>query len=381
MPLPGNDCEVCPFAWIPDVLAANAQRVLTAVANWLTDTSHLGGNIWLVTVVETYGSSPRPVGSLMAFRIAPADMGGQVDLVGSVSGGCLEQDLIDGLRQEDRALPQLRAYGKSAEEQNRYQLPCGGSLTVLVEPVQRNDVSIDHFSLLASKLKQRKSIFRYVDLHTGQRSIINANPTGRSGWLNPIDVLSITENCMTQAINPQWRLLVLGAGEVAVYLAAFASVADFDVTVCEPRREYADGWHESAPLLRRLPDELIAEAFNDEFVAIVGVSHDPRVDDMGLMCALETSAFFVGCMGSKKTSTARRKRLQELGVVDDQMRKLHAPVGVDIFSKTPAEIAISIVAQLIAERKRYLVSLSAPAVDEVLGHSCTSQNYIVPCKA
>ncbi len=359
-----------------EVLAANAQRVLTVVSDWLAEPVRPASKIWLVTVVETYGSSPRPVGSLMALRIPPQDSGAHPEIVGSISGGCLEQDLIDRLRSGVvSVLPQRQVYGKTSEEQSRYQLPCGGSLTVVLEPVYRDEAAVDHFTLLVKSLNQRLQISREVNLQTGLRSISNAGTAGRSASANGADAVLMAGSTMTHRIYPRWRLLVLGASEVTLYLSNFAATADFEVSVCEPRENYAAGWRESAPLYRRLPDELICEAFNDAFVAIVGVSHDPRVDDMGLMAALDTKAFFVGCMGSKKTSEGRRARLKDLGVSDHQVAKLHAPIGVDIGSKTPAEIAISIVAQLVAERKRYVVSLSAPAASNKLSDEALSTQF------
>lgn len=352
-----------------EVLAANAQRVLTAVSDWLAEPASPASKIWLVTVVETYGSSPRPAGSLMALRIPPQDSGTHPEIVGSVSGGCLEQDLIERLSSGVvSVLPQWQVYGETSEEQSRYQLPCGGSLTVVLEPVYRDEAAVDHFALLVKSLSQRLQIAREVNLQTGLRSIINAGTAGRYLSANGADAVSMAGSTMTHRIYPRWRLLVLGASEVTLYLSTFAAAADFEVSICEPREDYAAGWRESAPLYRRLPDELIGEAFKDAFVAIVGVSHDPRVDDMGLMAALDTKAFFVGCMGSKKTSEGRRARLKDLGISDYQLAKLHAPVGIDIGSKTPAEIAISIVAQLVAERKRCLESLSTPVVNKMLSN-------------
>lgn len=352
-----------------EVLAANAQRVLTAVSDWLAEPASPASKIWLVTVVETYGSSPRPAGSLMALRIPPQDSGTHPEIVGSVSGGCLEQDLIERLSSGVvSVLPQWQVYGETSEEQSRYQLPCGGSLTVVLEPVYRDEAAVDHFAVLVKSLSQRLQIAREVNLQTGLRSIINAGTAGRYLSTNGADAVSMAGSTMTHRIYPRWRLLVLGASEVTLYLSTFAAAADFEVSICEPREDYAAGWRESAPLYRRLPDELIGEAFNDAFVAIVGVSHDPRVDDMGLMAALDTKVFFVGCMGSKKTSEGRRARLKDLGISDYQLAKLHAPVGIDIGSKTPAEIAISIVAQLVAERKRCLESLSTPVVNKMLSN-------------
>ncbi|MEE3118053.1 MAG: XdhC family protein, partial [Pseudomonadota bacterium] len=145
--------------------------------------------------------------------------------------------------------------------------------------------------------------------------------------------------------------LLIGAGEVARYVAEFASAADFEVTLCEPRDAFARGWgHAHLPLDRRLPDDLIAESFSDAWSGVLALAHDPRIDDMGLLAALTGPGFYIGAMGSVRTSAARRDRLASLGLPEDALGRLRAPIGVDIPSKTPAEIAISVVADLIAAR-------------------------------
>jgi xanthine dehydrogenase accessory factor len=354
------------------MILANALRVFSALSDWL-GCAEPNTSVWLATVVETYGSSPRPPGSLMALRLSENR---PPEIVGSISGGCLEQDLIARLQGEKGAsLPRFHIFGRAADEQTRYRLPCGGSLKILLEPLIASATNRQHCTEIVDALEQRRPVTRNVFLADARLSIDNRHgqPTaqrhsnGRVGVQSPVVLKSpvvlqspvILKNpvivvekpaMLSHRLCPDWRLLILGAGEVAAYLASFASAANFQVSVCEPRPEYAASWCGSAPLLRKLPDELIIEAFSDAHVAIVGVSHDPRVDDMGLMVALDSDAFFVGCMGSSKTSAARRERLRELGVSDSSLQRLKAPVGLDIGSKTPAEIAIAIVAELIDER-------------------------------
>lgn len=352
---------------------ANAPRVFSTLLGWIDNAPKQGGEIWLATVVETYGSSPRPVGSLMAVRLPEAvsespDPVAFPEIVGSISGGCLEQDLIERLQQKRVPLkPQLIMFGQTSEEQHRYQLPCGGSLNILLEPVAPSATYRSHIESIVSALQQRLPVARRVSLPFGEklldsltchvvtRHLCDEEKQSHSG-------VTVAQNnrWVCHTLCPDWRLLILGAGEVANYLAAFAAAANFDVSVCEPREQYAAHWQGSATLYRRLPDELITCSFYDACVAIVGVSHDPRVDDMGLMAALDSAAFFIGCMGSEKTSAARRERLRELGVSEASLRRLHAPVGLDVGSKTPAEIAISVVAQLIAKR-----SLALPLVSSL----------------
>ena len=174
--------------------------------------------------------------------------------------------------------------------------------------------------------------------------LIGADGNARNG-------VAFDGQTLVHTLQPECRLLLIGAGEVARHVSEFASAAEFTVTLCEPRDTFADGWqYPHIPLSRRLPDDLIAEDYGDQWCGVLALAHDPRVDDMGLLAALQSQAFYIGAMGSRKTSEARRSRLADLGVGEVSLARLRAPIGVNIPSKTPAEIAISIVADLIAAR-------------------------------
>jgi xanthine dehydrogenase accessory factor len=148
-----------------------------------------------------------------------------------------------------------------------------------------------------------------------------------------------------------YRLLLLGAGDVAKFVAEMALALEYDVTLCDPRENYLDNWYvDGVETTARLPDDVVRERFNNPYSGIIALAHDPRVDDMALMEALKTSAFYIGAMGSERTSAARRKRLPELGLSQAEIDLLHAPIGFEIQSKTPAEIAISIMAEVTAVR-------------------------------
>ena len=156
---------------------------------------------------------------------------------------------------------------------------------------------------------------------------------------------------MTQTYGPRYQLFLIGAGQVSMYLAQFAQALDYHVVVCDPREEMIDQWPiEGIQLINGMPDDAVKEHANDHFSAIIALTHDPRIDDMGLMEALKTEAFFIGAMGSLRTSAKRRERLELLDLSKDEISKLHAPVGLPVGSKTPAEIAIAILAQLTGLR-------------------------------
>ncbi|MBU2955126.1 XdhC family protein [Marinobacter sp. F3R08] len=298
---------------------------------WLED----GQRAWLCTIVETWGSSPRPVGAWLAI----SESG---HWSGSVSGGCLEEDLFRRTANDGPERPVLVDYGITDDDRDQFQLPCGGRIRLLVEPFQGQS-GLDHIQALAVGLRARQPIVRRVPLKgtaTLEHSLIRG---GRSVRFDGEQLL--------HALQPECRLLLIGAGEVARHVAEFATAADFVVTLCEPREAFAAGWSVGQiPLERRLPDDLISTQFGDAWSGVLALAHDPRIDDMGLLAALNSRAFYIGAMGSRKTSEARRERLASLGLDKVALDRLRAPIGVDIPSKTPAEIAISIVADLIAAR-------------------------------
>ncbi len=299
--------------------------------------AHAAGEpVLLITVAKTWGSSPRPPGSMLAV-IAPHSA--EPLLIGSVSGGCVEDDLSERLAWSplpDR--PQLIRYGGADAE--RVGLPCGGELLLVVEAL----TAADQLVPVQQALARRDTVTRVLDLHSGAVE-----------WQSGQQALRLTDDRFVCPFGPSWRLLLIGAGPVAGHLARQALALEFAVTLCDPRAGQVASWQQQFPDLvdavaldPRSPD-VVAEAFGiDGRTAVVAVAHDPRQDDLGLMVALERPAFYVAAMGSLRTSTARRERLQTLGI---GTRNLMAPAGLDIGSHTPAEIAVSIAAELVAARR------------------------------
>jgi xanthine dehydrogenase accessory factor len=289
---------------------------------------------WLATVLETYGSSPRPVGSLMMYH---PDKG----VVGSLSGGCIEQELIEQLSNSEPSCPTVIRYGGDTEQQQRLQLPCGGHLDVLLEKVDQNQQF--HFQQLLLALKQRHHIGRQINLISGELNIIDDENM-------PKDIQR-DGDIIQHALRPHDKLLMVGAGEVARCVAEIAKNLEFDITLCDFRDEFLQGWQvDGVTVIKGMPDDLIAESFTDKHCAIIALAHDPRIDDMAMLEALNSNAFYIGAMGSLKTSTKRRERLLALDIKQKQLEKLHAPIGMDIGSKTPYEIALSIMAHIVQYR-------------------------------
>ncbi len=295
---------------------------------------------WLATVIETYGSSPRPEGSMMIYH---PDKG----IVGSLSGGCIEEELINNLAEYQT--PHVIRYGESPEQQTRLALPCGGHLDVLLEKISDKDQQ--HFQTLENCLSSRQWISRHIDLDLKdpKQSTIKTVQSIKH-QLSEHDIQR-SPHKIIHALKPHDRLLLVGAGEVARCLAEICKNLEFEVTLCDFRDEFLQGWQvDGVQVIKAMPDDLIAEAFHDSHCAIVALAHDPRVDDMAMMQGLKTNAFYVGAMGSLITSNKRRERLIELEVKPAEIAKLHAPIGLDIHSRTPYEIAVSIAAHLISMR-------------------------------
>jgi len=314
------------------------QIVLEQLTRWL----RAGQHAWLCTIVATYGSSPRPAGSLFACNTEGVT-------AGSLSGGCIEEELLARLLAGELQTMQVLEYGVSAEENERLGLPCGGRLEILLEPLATTD--LDYIEALLAAVSERRYLTRQVDLSDGQVQLRPARgyaPLGFSG------------NRLTQTFGPRYRMLLVGAGALSKTLSELASAMDYQVMVCDPRAEVLERWDGVA--LRRIPgmpDDAVREFAADRDCIVLTLTHDPRIDDMALMEALQHDLFYVGALGSPRTTEARIKRLRELDMDEEQLARLHAPVGLPIGSKTPMEISIAILAELTQLRsRRRLAALS-----------------------
>jgi xanthine dehydrogenase accessory factor len=271
------------------------------------------------------------------------------ELVGSISGGCIEEDFLEQLRDgslktqyDKESKPFIVKYGVTVEEQARLKLPCGGQLHVLLEYIDSREQTCEVFQRLAGDLENHTKVSRLVDLNNGA---ISAEAQSSE------DAVVIDGAVMTHSLSPMYRLLILGAGDVAKFVAEMAIALEYDVMLCDPRPNYLDNWTvPGVETTAQLPDDVVRERFSNPYSGIIALAHDPRVDDMALMEALKTNAFYIGAMGSVRTSAARRERLPELGLSSDEIDRLHAPIGFQINSKTPAEIAISVMAQITSVR-------------------------------
>ncbi len=292
-----------------------------------------GRRVALGTIVRTWGSAPRPIGAMVAIR----DDG---QIVGSVSGGCVEDDLVDKVRDKMVAAqkPELVTYGITNAEATRWGLPCGGTLELVMEPLAESS-GVDE---LLKRISSQQLVKRHLDMETGRATL----EPGR--WQ---DVLEFDGRVLSTVHGPRWRLVLIGAGQLTRYLAEMARMLDYHVSVIDPREEYAAGWDlPGVPIDRGMPDDIVREMNLDGHSAVVALTHDPKLDDLALMEALKSAAFYVGAIGSKKNNDARRERLKEFDLSADEIGRLRGPVGLYIGSKTPPEIAVAIMAEMTAVR-------------------------------
>jgi len=292
-----------------------------------------GRKVALGTIVRTWGSAPRPIGAMVAIR----DDG---QITGSVSGGCVEDDLIEKTKEKilNSKTPQLLTYGITNEDATRWGLPCGGTLELVMEPVTEES----SFSELLSRIGSQQLVRRKLDLKSGKATL----EPGR--WQ---DTLEFDGAVLSTVHGPRWRLVLIGAGQLTRYLAEMARMLDYHVVVIDPREEYASGWDvPGVPVERGMPDDVVRDLQLDGHSALVALTHDPKLDDLALMEGLKSAAFYVGAIGSKKNNDARRERLKEFDVSAEEIARLRGPVGLYIGSKTPPEIAVAIVAEMTAVR-------------------------------
>ena len=301
--------------------------VLKRSAEWID----AGRRVLLVTVVKTWGSSPRPEGAMLAVR----DDG---HVAGSVSGGCIEDDIIDRVRREGMTTQRCESvtYGVSADEARRFGLPCGGTIRLVLEPLTRESGIL----ALVREIEAGHLVARRLDLASGFATLHPARAT---------DALAFDGKSLVTVHGPRYRMLVIGASQLSKYLAQIAVGLDYQVTVCDPREEYTETWDiPGVSLVRTMPDDTVRAMRLDERCAVVALTHDPKLDDLALMEALKSPAFYVGALGSRANNDKRRERLTEFDVSEAEIARLHGPIGLFIGSRTPPEIAISILAEITA---------------------------------
>ncbi|UZD64594.1 XdhC family protein [Marinobacter sp. AN1] len=324
-------------------------RVVGQAMAWLKE----GRTVWLCTVLSTFGSSPREPGSLMV-----ANANGEH--LGSLSGGCMEEDFLERLVAGEYQQPAVVVrYGGPEDGGNkpgaaRVQLPCGGILEVLVERMAASEENVAHLEQIKTALGGEHDRIRQVRLADGHRSLSEAGPSGpQVQWYPGEEVVQIR-------VGPVAKLILAGYSSVAEACAGFALTLGYQVVLCDPRSEVTDGMNlpDAVEFIPQLPSLYIASpGACTPSTAVVAVTHDPRIDDLAMMAAVKTSACYIGVMGSRRTSQARAERLARTGgLAPDEISRIHMPIGLDIGSKTPAEIALAIMADVLRVRRGRVLS-------------------------
>ena len=307
--------------------------ILTPTSFWLKQKRRIA----LATVISTWGSSPRPVGGQMAI-----DENGEI--IGSVSGGCIEGAVIsEGIDSINDGKSRIKDYGISNDMAWEVGLACGGELKVLIQPLKLEDKIV--YSIVDS-IKNRKVVKLRINCSTGFRKIENIIG-------NEISHYDKSKNEFIHIIDPKPRLFIVGAVHIAQALVSLADIADYEIILIDPRDHFATkDRFPNCKIINEWPDVALSNFELDESSHLVTLTHDPKIDDVALIHCMRKEFGYIGSLGSKKTHYKRCKRLLEKGFKEKEISKIHGPIGLDIRAKTPAEIATSILAEIINYRRK-----------------------------
>ena len=307
--------------------------ILTPTSIWLQQRRRIA----LATVISTWGSSPRPVGGQMAI-----DEKGEI--IGSVSGGCIEGAVIsEGINSINDGKLRIKAYGISNDMAWEVGLACGGELKVLIQPLDLEDKIV--YSVV-DKIKRREIVKLRIDCSTGSKKIDDTLE-------NQISHFDSSKNEFIHIIDPKPRLFIVGAVHIAQALVSLANIADYEIILIDPRDHFATkDRFPNCKIINKWPDEALSKFHLDTSSHLVTLTHDPKIDDLALIFCMKKKFGYIGSLGSKKTHNKRCERLLKKGFNKVALSKIHAPVGLDIKAKTPAEIATSILAEIINYRRQ-----------------------------
>ncbi len=302
----------------------------------------------MATVVETWGSAPRQAGSQLAIS-------GSGQIMGSVSGGCVEGAVVsEALEALQDGVPRLLTFGVSDDSAFAVGLACGGTIRILVEPVGEDGDRLPAALLeaLVAARAARQARGYVVRLDTWERALTAPGEDAAVDARLRSDKSGMEEDGRFIAVqNPPLRLIVVGAVHIAQPLLIMARTCGFAPSLIDPRAAFGSaGRFPGEEIVEDWPDEAMAALAPDERTAVVTLTHDAKLDDPAILAALDSPCFYLGCLGSTRTHAKRLERLERLrvaGVSESALSRIHAPVGLDIGAKTPAEIAVSVLAQII----------------------------------
>lgn len=305
-------------------------KLLQTTQQWLQN----GETAYLFHVAKTWGSSPRPPGSLMVMNES-----GQH--IGSVSGGCVEEDLFKRIRAGEFREQPVRLIEYSNENQPHISLPCRGQMQIVLEVLH----DVRALQPIIEAIESRQPLTR--DIHIVQAQIqLHKQRRYHTRFEN---------NVLTEPYGPGWRALLIGANDLSQYVARQCKALGYEVIVADPRDEYRQNWQLSdCELTALMPDEAVEKYAGDEYTAVLALTHDPRLDDLAIIQALDGPAFYLGALGSKRSALRRQETFRKMHIPVALTDKLDAPIGLNIGSRSPAEIAVAIAAKLIQVRNSYV---------------------------
>ena len=292
----------------------------------------------LATVIETWGSAPRGAGAQLVIA-------GDGEMQGSVSGGCVEGAVVvEALEALDQGQARVLEYGVSDDDAFAVGLACGGTIRVLVEPVGAT-LSEDMLNTIVATRATREQLAYVADLNSQDRTLVTDGYPARFAQ----DKSGVEEDGQTFVgiHNPPLRLAIVGGVHIAQALVPMARIAGYDPVIIDPREAFgAQARFPDTKVINDWPDDALAEMGLDARTALVLLTHDPKIDDPALHLALKSKVFYIGALGSTRTHAKRVARLEDAGFSSDEIARIHGPIGLNIGSVNPQEIAISIIAQM-----------------------------------
>ncbi|HUF39243.1 MAG TPA: XdhC/CoxI family protein [Anaerolineales bacterium] len=331
--------------------------ILGTLADWFA----AGEAVALATVVSTWGSSPRAVGAKMGI-LADGRM------AGSVSGGCVEGAVVGaGIEVLQTGRPRLLRFGVADETAWEVGLACGGEIDVFVQPLLERDFTTLRIAMSGGDLLAVLTAIEGDEVQIGNRWLWDGSPgSAPDAYLSPVReahadrksrrvVLSEEKvELFIEVLEPEPRLIIVGGVHISIALARIARVLGFRTVVVDPRRAFGsdERFGETAELVQSWPDEALDALAIDRSTAVAVLTHDPKLDDPALLVALRSEAFYVGALGSRKTQAQRRTRLMEAGLTEEQLDRLHGPIGLEIGARTPEEIALAVMGEIVANKMK-----------------------------
>jgi len=316
---------------------AETLHILQTAQRWL----ETGQVVYLFHVAQTWGSSPRPPGSLMAVN----DSGQHI---GSVSGGCVEADLFKRIDNNEFRHQQITLIEYSNTTHRHITLPCRGQMLILLETID----NVKPLQTIIDAIETRNSVVRQISL----------DPIQVTYSQTPLPCANFDGHTLSEPYGPTWRVLLIGANDLAMHVARQCLLLNYEVIISEPREEYRQNWQLSdCELTPLMPDEAVEKYVNDEHSAVLALTHDPRLDDLAIVQALYSPAFYIGALGSKRSAERRKITLATMDIDPEQIQRLDAPIGLNIGSRSPAEISVAIAARLIQVRNTSVASIQSLA--------------------